>query len=135
MGTTTAYPKLLEPLDLGFTTLKNRVLMGSMHTMLEDIDGGIPRLAAFYAERAKGQVGLIVTGGVAPSKQGLALPVGHPLDNEAEAEKHKEVTKAVHDEGGKYVCKFYMWAVMAILQKMSLPVIPKHPLAPSLPEN
>ena len=56
MGTTTAYPKLLEPLDLGFTTLKNRVLMGSMHTMLEDIDGGIPRLAAFYAERAKGQV-------------------------------------------------------------------------------
>ena len=101
MGTTTAYPKLLEPLDLGFTTLKNRVLMGSMHTMLEDIDGGIPRLAAFYAERAKGQVGLIVTGGVAPSKQGLALPVGHPLDNLAEAEKHKEVTKAVHDEGGK----------------------------------
>ena len=101
MGTTTAYPKLLEPLDLGFTTLKNRVLMGSMHTMLEDIDGGIPRLAAFYAERAKGQVGLIVTGGVAPSKQGLALPVGHPLDNLAEAEKHKEVTKAVHDVGGK----------------------------------
>ncbi len=101
MGTTTAYPKLLEPLDLGFTTLKNRVLMGSMHTMLEDIDGGIPRLAAFYAERARGQVGLIVTGGVAPSKQGLALPVGHPLDNLAEAEKHKEVTKAVHDEGGK----------------------------------
>jgi 2,4-dienoyl-CoA reductase (NADPH2) len=97
----TAYSKLLEPLNLGFTTLKNRVLMGSMHTMLEDIDGGIPRLAAFYAERAKGQVGLIVTGGVAPSKQGLAIPVGHPLDNETEAEKHKEVTKAVHDEGGK----------------------------------
>ena len=101
MGASTVYPKLLEPLDLGFTTLKNRVLMGSMHTMLEDIDGGIPRLAAFYAERARGQVGLIVTGGVAPSKQGLALPVGHPLDNLEEAEKHKEVTKAVHDEGGK----------------------------------
>ncbi len=101
MVTNTAYPKLLEPLDLGFTILKNRVLMGSMHTMLEDIDGGIPRLATFYAERAKGQVGLIVTGGVAPNKQGLALPVGHPLDNEDEAEKHKQVTKAVHDEGGK----------------------------------
>ncbi len=97
----TAYPKLLEPLDLGFTKIKNRVLMGSMHTMLEDIDGGIPRLAAFYAERAKGQVGLIVTGGVAPSKQGLAIPVGHPLNNKEEAEKHKEITKAVHDEGGK----------------------------------
>jgi len=99
--TTTAYPKLLEPLDLGFTILKNRVLMGSMHTMLEDIDGGIPRLAAFYAKRAKGQVGLIVTGGVSPNKQGLALPVGHPLDNKDEAEKHKQITKAVHDEGGK----------------------------------
>ena len=101
MSTTSRYPKLLEPLDLGFTTLKNRVLMGSMHTMLEDIDGGIPRLAAFYAERARGQVGLIVTGGVAPSKQGLAIPVGHPLDNEEEAEKHKQVTAAVHAEGGK----------------------------------
>jgi len=101
MSTTTSYPHLLQPLDLGFTTLKNRVLMGSMHTMLEDIPGGIPRLAAFYAERARGQVGLIVTGGVAPSKQGLALPIGHPLDNEEEAEKHKEITTAVHNEGGK----------------------------------
>ena len=97
----TNYPNLLKPLDLGFTTLKNRVLMGSMHTMLEDIPGGMPRLAAFYAERARGQVGLIVTGGVAPNKQGLALPVGHPLDNEEEAEKHKMVTEAVHKEGGK----------------------------------
>ncbi|MEM8897743.1 MAG: NADPH-dependent 2,4-dienoyl-CoA reductase [Bacteroidota bacterium] len=101
MSKTTNYPKLLEPLDLGFTTLKNRVLMGSMHTMLEDIDGGLPRLAAFYAERARGQVGLIVTGGVAPNKEGMAIPLGHPLDNEAEAEKHKIVTEAVHKEGGK----------------------------------
>ncbi|MEM7509409.1 MAG: NADPH-dependent 2,4-dienoyl-CoA reductase [Bacteroidota bacterium] len=101
MPQTTKYPKLLEPLDLGFTTLKNRVLMGSMHTMLEDIDGGLPRLAAFYAERARGQVGLIVTGGVAPNKEGMAIPLGHPLDNEAEAEKHKIVTEAVHKEGGK----------------------------------
>ena len=101
MKTTTAYPHLLAPLDLGFTTIKNRVLMGSMHTMLEDIDGGIPRLAAFYAERARGQVGLIVTGGVAPNKQGLAIPVGHPLDTLEEAEKHKEITQAVHNEGGK----------------------------------
>ena len=68
MKTTTAYPHLLAPLDLGFTTLKNRVLMGSMHTMLEDIEGGIPRLAAFYAERARGQVGLIVTGGGCPKQ-------------------------------------------------------------------
>ena len=75
--------------------------MGSMHTMLEDIDGGLPRLAAFYAERARGQVGLIVTGGVAPNKEGMAIPLGHPLDNETEAEKHKIVTDAVHKEGGK----------------------------------
>ena len=80
--------------------------------MLEDIDGGIPRLAAFYAERARGQVGLIVTGGVAPSKQGLALPIGH-LNTKEEAEKHKEITQAVHDEGGKYACKFYTLTAMA----------------------
>jgi len=95
------YPKLFQPLDLGFTTLKNRVLMGSMHTMLEDIPEGHERLAAFYAERAQGQVGLIVTGGVSPNKAGLALPVGHPFDNEGEIWKHKVVTDAVHAEGGK----------------------------------
>lgn len=95
------YPNLFQPLDLGFTTLKNRVLMGSMHTMLEDIPEGHERLAAFYAERARGQVGLIVTGGVAPNKAGLALPIGHPLDNEDEVWKHKVVTDAVHAEGGK----------------------------------
>ncbi len=95
------YPHLLAPLDLGFTTLKNRVLMGSMHTGLEEAPGGFERMARFYAERAQGQVGLIVTGGIAPNKEGLPLPFGHPLDNKAEADKHKIVTKAVHDEGGK----------------------------------
>ncbi len=96
-----AYPHLLSPLDLGFTTLKNRVLMGSMHTMLEDIPGGHERLAQFYRERARGQVGLIVTGGVAPSLEGRAIPMGHAMDNEEEAERHRPITKAVHDEGGK----------------------------------
>lgn len=75
--------------------------MGSMHTGLEEIPGGYDRMAQFYRERARGQVGLIVTGGIAPNKEGLALPVGHPLDNETEAEKHKVVTQAVHEEGGK----------------------------------
>jgi len=75
--------------------------MGSMHTMLEDIPGGIDRLAAFYAERARGQVGLIVTGGIAPNLEGRALPMGHAMDNKEEAEKHRVITKAVHDEGGK----------------------------------
>jgi len=95
------YPNLFQPLDLGFTTLKNRVLMGSMHTMLEDIPEGHERLAAFYAERARAEVGLIVTGGVAPNKAGLALPIGHPLDSEDEVWKHKMVTDAVHAEDGK----------------------------------
>ena len=75
--------------------------MGSMHTMLEDIPGGIDRLAAFYAERARGQVGLIVTGGIAPNLAGRALPMGNAMDTKEEADKHKIITKAVHDEGGK----------------------------------
>ncbi len=95
------YEKLLSPLDLGFTTLKNRVLMGSMHTGLEEIPGGIERMAAFYAERAKGQVGLIVTGGISPNKQGNALPIGHPFDTKEVADQHKVVTEAVHKEDGK----------------------------------
>lgn len=94
------YPHLLAPLDLGFRTLKNRVLMGSMHTGLEDIPGGMERMARFYAERAKGQVGLIVSGGIAPSEEGNALPGGKAMNTKEEAEKHKIVTKAVHDEGG-----------------------------------
>ena len=95
------YDKLLSPLDLGFTTLKNRVLMGSMHTMLEDVPGGHERMAQFYRERAKGQVGLIVTGGFSPNEEARALPMGEPMATKEEAEKHKIVTKAVHDEGGK----------------------------------
>ena len=94
------YSHLLSPLDLGFTTLKNRVLMGSMHTGLEDIPGGMPRMARFYAERARGQAGLIVTGGISPSEEGNALPGGKSMNSEEEADKHKIVTKAVHDEGG-----------------------------------
>ncbi|MEO0899510.1 MAG: NADPH-dependent 2,4-dienoyl-CoA reductase [Bacteroidota bacterium] len=95
------YDKLLSPLDLGFTTLKNRVLMGSMHTMLEDIENGFERMAAFYAERARGQVGLIVTGGIAPNNEGRAIPMGHPMNSPEVAEHHKIVTEAVHKEGGK----------------------------------
>lgn len=101
MSTHSKYPKMLEPLDLGFTQLKNRVLMGSMHTMLEDIPDGIERMTAFYRERAKGQVGLIVTGGHAPNKQGLALPFGHAFDNEELALQHQQITAGVHEEGGK----------------------------------
>ncbi|MGA6135417.1 FAD-dependent oxidoreductase [Acinetobacter dispersus] len=96
-----AYPHLLKPLDLGFTTLKNRVLMGSMHVGLEEAPQGYERMAAFYAERAKGDVGLIVTGGIAPNDAGLTFAHASKLDSIAEAEKHKVITQAVHDAGGK----------------------------------
>ena len=95
------YPKLLTPLDLGFTTLKNRVLMGSMHTGLEEETNGFQKLAKYYALRAKGQVGLIVTGGIAPNKSGWVAPMSAKLTNQREVKKHKIVTEAVHAEGGK----------------------------------
>ncbi|RFF23515.1 NADPH-dependent 2,4-dienoyl-CoA reductase [Acinetobacter sp. JW] len=96
-----AYPHLLKPLDLGFTTLKNRVLMGSMHIGLEEAPQGYERMAAFYAERAKGDVGLIVTGGVSPNDDGVVFSHGTKLDTVEEAEKHKVITQAVHEAGGK----------------------------------
>jgi len=96
----TQYPHLLTPLDLGFTTLKNRVLMGSMHTGLED-GNKHDRLAAYFAERARGDVGLIVTGGYAPNRAGWVKPFAGKLSTRGEAAKHQQVTNAVHAEGGK----------------------------------
>ncbi|MDM5135134.1 NADPH-dependent 2,4-dienoyl-CoA reductase [Aeromonas salmonicida] len=95
------YPTLLTPLDLGFTQLKNRVLMGSMHTGLEEEKGGFDKLAAFYAERARGGVGLIVTGGIAPNLRGRLVPHGSQLSFPWQVARHKKVTQAVHQEGGK----------------------------------
>lgn len=95
------YKHLLEPLDLGFTTLKNRVLMGSMHTMLEEIPGGNKMAAAFYAERARGEVGLIVTGGIAPNKEAVVAQGGAVMMTPEDAEHHKVITEAVHKEDGK----------------------------------
>ena len=95
------YPNLLAPLNLGFTTLKNRVLMGSMHVGLEEAPGGYDRMAAFYAERAKGGVALIVTGGISPNDHGVTFHGGSKLDTLEEAEKHKVITQAVHEAGGK----------------------------------
>ncbi|MGN5149095.1 FAD-dependent oxidoreductase [Aeromonas enteropelogenes] len=95
------YPTLLTPLDLGFTQLRNRVLMGSMHTGLEEEKGGFDKLAAFYGERARGGVGLIVTGGIAPNLRGRLVPHGSQLSFPWQVAKHKKVTRAVHQEGGK----------------------------------
>jgi 2,4-dienoyl-CoA reductase (NADPH2) len=95
------YPHLLAPLDLGFTTLKNRVVMGSMHTGLEDRFYNYGKLAAFYRERARGGVGLIVTGGISPNRQGWLLPFGGTLNFIGDVFNHRRVTRAVHEEGGK----------------------------------
>ena len=98
---TTPYAHLLAPLDLGFTTLPNRVLMGSMHTGLEDGRKHFARMASFFAERAKGGVGLMVTGGFAPNIEGWAKPFAGMLTTSGAARRHKQVTDAVHSEGGK----------------------------------
>ncbi|NKY87161.1 NADPH-dependent 2,4-dienoyl-CoA reductase [Nocardia veterana] len=95
------YPHLFTPLDLGHTTLRNRVVMGSMHTGLEDRAWDTNRLAAYFAERARGGVGLIITGGYAPNREGWLLPLGAKLTNKTEAYRHRAITKAVHAEGGK----------------------------------
>ncbi|WP_340558548.1 NADPH-dependent 2,4-dienoyl-CoA reductase [Streptomyces sp. GSL17-111] len=99
------YPNLLQPLDLGFTTLPNRVVMGSMHVGLEEAENGFERMAAFYAERARGGVGLIVTGGIAPNDAGRPWDGGAALTTEAEAAQHRVVTDAVHREGGRIACQ------------------------------
>ncbi|MGJ8690977.1 MAG: FAD-dependent oxidoreductase [Thalassotalea sp.] len=90
------YPNLLAPLDLGFTMLANRVLMGSMHTGLEEEKGGFDKLAAFYQARAKGGVGLIVTGGVSPNFRGRAMPFGSEMSKFWHVKKHQKITEAVH---------------------------------------
>ncbi|WP_020390070.1 NADPH-dependent 2,4-dienoyl-CoA reductase [Kribbella catacumbae] len=94
------YPNLLAPLDLGHVTCKNRVIMGSMHTGLEDRAKDLPKLAAYFAERARGGVGLIVTGGYAPNRTGWLTPFGSKLSTRREARGHRIVTDAVHAEGG-----------------------------------
>lgn len=98
---TNQYPNLLQPLDLGFTRLKNRVLMGSMHTGLEDRRSDFPKLASYFAERAKGGVGLIVTGGFAPTRAGWLAPFASKLTNCFEVSRHRLVTDAVHKAEGK----------------------------------
>ncbi|MCL7753034.1 NADPH-dependent 2,4-dienoyl-CoA reductase [Polaribacter sp. Z022] len=95
------YKYIFEPLDLGFTTLKNRILMGSMHTGLEEEKNGIDKIATYYAERAKGGVGLIVTGGISPNIQGWTAPFSARMSTKKHAKHHQKITKAVHKEGGK----------------------------------
>lgn len=98
---TTSYAHILKPLHLGFTTIKNRVVMGSMHTGLEDRFYHYPKLAAYFGERAKGGVGLIITGGISPNRQGWLLPAGGTMNTLGDIAPHRLVTHAVHKHGAK----------------------------------
>ena len=131
---TSAYPHLLSPLDLGFTTLKNRVLMGSMHVGLEEAPNGFERMAAFYAERAKGGVGLIVTGGIAPNEQGRPMPGGAAMTTQAEADKHRVVTEAVHAAGGKICMQILHFGRYAYHPELVAPSSLKAPISPFPPK-
>lgn len=128
-----SYPHLLAPLDLGFTTLRNRVLMGSMHTGLEDKASDYDKLAAFFAERARGGVGLIVTGGIAPNLQGWLKPMSGTMSMPWHVGRHRKVTRAVHAEGGK-ICMQILHAGRYAYQPFSVaPSKIKSPITPFTP--
>jgi len=130
---TTHYNKMLEPLDLGFTALKNRVLMGSMHTGLEEAKGGFDKLAEFYAQRARGGVGLIVTGGISPNFRGRLAPFASQLSNRFQVAKHRKVTQAVHAADGK-ICMQILHAGRYSYHPFSLaPSAIKAPITPFKP--
>ncbi len=132
---TSPYPHLLAPLDLGFTTLKNRVLMGSMHTGLEDRARDFPKLAAYFAERARGDVGLMVTGGFAPGIEGWLSPFGSLLATSRGARAHLPITGAVHAEGGKIALQIlhggrYSYSPISVApSRLKSPITPFTPRA------
>ncbi|WP_369255564.1 NADPH-dependent 2,4-dienoyl-CoA reductase [Streptomyces sp. R35] len=127
------YPHLLNPLDLGFTTLPNRVIMGSMHVGLEEAERGFERMAEFYATRARGGVGLIVTGGIAPNDAGRPYEGGAKLTTEAEAEQHTEITAAVHREGGRIAMQILHFGRYAYHQDLVAPSALQAPISPFPP--
>ncbi|WP_406852331.1 NADPH-dependent 2,4-dienoyl-CoA reductase [Brevundimonas sp. BH3] len=127
------FPLLNRPLDLGFTTLANRVLMGSMHVGLEEAPDGFNRMAAFYAERAAGGVGLIVTGGIAPNARAAPWPGASKMTTEEEAGHHKIVTKAVHDHDGKIAMQILHFGRYAYSSELVGPSAIKAPINPFVP--
>ncbi|MBA2946962.1 NADPH-dependent 2,4-dienoyl-CoA reductase [Streptomyces himalayensis] len=129
----TRYPHLLSPLDLGFTTLPNRVLMGSMHVGLEEAERGFERMAEFYAARARGGVGLMVTGGIAPNDAGRPGEGGAKLTTEAEAEQHARVTEAVHRAGGRIAMQILHFGRYAYHPDLVAPSGLQAPISPFVP--
>ncbi|MDC7825429.1 NADPH-dependent 2,4-dienoyl-CoA reductase [Pseudomonas sp. BLCC-B13] len=135
MTMSNAYPNLLAPLDLGFTTLKNRTLMGSMHTGLEEKPNGFERMAAYFAERARGGVGLMVTGGIGPNEEGGVYSGAAKLTTPEEAEKHKIVTRAVHEAGGKIAMQILHAGRYAYSPKLVAPSAIQAPINPFKPNE
>jgi len=130
-----AFPHLLAPLDLGFTTLRNRTLMGSMHTGLEEMPNGFERMAAFFAERARGGVGLIVTGGVGPNEEGSVRAGAAKLSTVEEAAEHKVVTQAVHEAGGKICMQILHAGRYAYSPQLVAPSAIQAPINPFTPRE
>ena len=128
MSTSANYPTLMQPLDLGFTTLKNRVLMGSMHLGLEELKGGFERMAAFYAERASGGVAMIVTGGIGPNQEGAVHAHAAALISDDQVAKHRIVTDAVHDAGSKICMQILHTGRYAYNDKLVAPSAIKAPI-------
>ncbi|MFB6841200.1 FAD-dependent oxidoreductase [Streptomyces sp. NPDC056361] len=131
----TPYPHLLSPLDLGFTTLPNRVIMGSMHVGLEETEHGFERMAAFYAERAKGGAGLIVTGGIAPNEAGRPWDGGAKLTTADEVAEHRLITDAVHAEGGRIAMQILHFGRYAYHPGLVGPSALKAPISPFVPNE
>ena len=129
------YPNMLKPLDLGFTTLKNRVLMGSMHTGLEEEKDGHERMAAFFAERARGGVGLIVTGGFGPNQEGATHPHTKSIKTEEDAKQHRIITDAVHAEGGKICMQILHTGRYAFNPNLVAPSAVQAPINPFPPKE
>ena len=131
----TPYPHLLAPLDLGFVTLPNRVLMGSMHVGLEEAENGFERMAAFYAERARGGVGLIVTGGIAPNDEARPWQMGASLTTPQQAAEHRIVTEAVHEAGGLIAMQILHFGRYAYHPELVAPSPLQAPISPFPPRE
>lgn len=127
------YPNVFQPLDLGFTTLKNRILMGSMHLGLEERPNGFERMAAFYAERARGGVALIVTGGIAPNEAGVVHQGASMMTTQEDVTKHRIVTDAVHEAGGKICMQILHTGRYAYSPQLVAPSAIKAPINPFAP--
>ncbi|MBT7697369.1 MAG: NADPH-dependent 2,4-dienoyl-CoA reductase [Desulfobacterales bacterium] len=128
-----SFPHLFAPLDLGFTTLKNRVLMGSMHLGLEEVPDGFKRMAEFYAERASGGVGLIVTGGIGPNREGAVHADAAFMTTDKDVANHRIVTDAVHESGGKICMQILHTGRYAVNPEAVAPSAVKSPISPFPP--